>query len=66
MSAYEITILNDAKRPSAIIATVHVSDFAAIRSARKIAGGHALEVWRDLECIYREPATKSDRRHHAG
>jgi hypothetical protein len=70
MNVYEICILNEDRRTTAFIEATHMSDYAAIRSACKLASGHAVEVWRDLECIYQEPADKepadnSDRQERA-
>lgn len=61
MEAYEICILDDASHPLTIIAAAHVSDFSAVRSARKLAGKHAVEVWHGLECIYRQERPKPAR-----
>lgn len=61
MNDYEIRILNEDHRASAIIAATHLNDYAAIRSACKLASGRAVEVWRHFECIYQEQADSSDR-----
>jgi hypothetical protein len=50
MHEYEIRILSSGKA-SIIIEEIHLSDIAAIRSARKMAHGRPFEVWKDLECI---------------
>ena len=64
MNVYEIRILNEDHRTSAIVEVSHMSDYAAIRSACKLASGSAVEVWRDLECIYQDQADSSDRQRH--
>jgi hypothetical protein len=56
MHDYEILILNESHRPSAMVEMMEPSDDAAIRSAVSIARGRAVEVWRDLDCVYRAPA----------
>lgn len=65
MNGYEIRILDARRRAVATILTAHVSDFAAVRSARKLAGNRLVEVWRDLECIYRNATNAPVHRHHA-
>lgn len=51
MHAYEIRILRTSGSPTIILAEIQLTDFAAIRSARKLAHGRPFEVWRDLDCI---------------
>jgi hypothetical protein len=51
MHEYEIRILQAGDSPSLITAEIHLSDTAAIRSARKMARGRPFEVWRGVECI---------------
>jgi hypothetical protein len=34
---------------------MEASDAAAIRSAMRFARGRDIEVWRDLDCVYRTP-----------
>jgi hypothetical protein len=48
---YEIRILSSQGAPSLIIAQMHLSDEAAIQSARRMSLGAQFEVWRDMECI---------------
>lgn len=55
MHDYEILILNDDHRPSAMVEMMEASDASAIRSAMRIANGRDIEVWRDLDCVYRTP-----------
>lgn len=65
MTGYEIRILN---KDGAVLSTVlalHVNDYAAVRSARKLAADRAVEVWRDLDCIYREPDPDPDHQPRA-
>jgi hypothetical protein len=59
MSEYEIRILKADRSTDTLIEVVHVSDFAAIRAARKFAEARPFEVWRGLECIYDGKRTKS-------
>jgi hypothetical protein len=51
MLQYEIRILKVPGSPSIIMLGTHLNDFAAVRSARKMALGRPFEVWRDLDCI---------------
>ncbi len=51
MEAYEIRILRDDGTPAITIPEMHISDMAAIRSARFMARGKPVEVWRGTECI---------------
>jgi len=51
MREYEIRVLKSARLPGIITTEIHLSDQAAIRSARKIAIGRQFEVWCGLECI---------------
>lgn len=51
MHEYEIRILS-AGHPVTIIEEMHLSDHAAIRSARKYAADKPFEVWRGLECVF--------------
>jgi len=53
MHDYEILILDEAHRPSAMVEMMEASDVSAIRSAMRIANGRDIEVWRDLDCIFR-------------
>jgi hypothetical protein len=54
---YEIRILRGDLQPSLIWNSVHHSDTAAIRVGVRVADGHAVEIWRDLDCIFRSPPT---------
>lgn len=51
MHEYEIRILQANGSPAILTCEIQFSDFAAIRSARKMADGRLFEVWRGLECI---------------
>jgi hypothetical protein len=53
MHDYEIRVLNYNRRSLAYIEVLEPSDSAAIRSAERMASGRPVEVWRDIECIYR-------------
>lgn len=55
MTGYEIRILNKDGGVLSTVLALHVNDYAAVRSARKLAADRAVEVWRDLDCIYRDP-----------
>jgi hypothetical protein len=55
MPDYEILILNHDHHPSALVEMVEASDASAIRTAQRIANGRDIEVWRDLDCVYRTP-----------
>ena len=52
MHEYEIRILQPDGRSALIAAEIHLNDHSAIRSARKLAAGKGVEVWREMECIY--------------
>jgi hypothetical protein len=51
MHEYEIRILQANGLPAILTSEIQFSDFAAIRSARKMADGRLFEVWKGLECI---------------
>jgi len=51
MHEYEIRVLSSG-HATVIIEQTHLSDHAAVRSARKFAGDLPFEVWRGLDCIY--------------
>jgi len=59
MHDYEILILNQDHDPSALVEMMEASDASAIRSAMRIANGRDIEVWRDLDCVYRTPRASS-------
>jgi hypothetical protein len=52
MQDYEIRLLTERFTLSLIMETKHMSDQAAILSARAMCHGKPFEVWRDLECIH--------------
>ncbi len=52
MHEYEIRILQPDGRSALITPEIHLSDHSAIRSARRLAHGMRIEVWRGMECIY--------------
>lgn len=52
MNTYEVRLHKNPDLPPQILYLTQVSDFAAIRTARRMAAGERLEVWRDRECIY--------------
>src|SRR5581483_11518909 len=54
---YEIRILREDLKPSIIWKAAHENDRAAIRAGLQAASGHAVEVWRDVNCIFRAPAS---------
>jgi hypothetical protein len=58
MQDYEILILNSDHRPSSFLEVIEPSYAAAVRSAQRMARGRDIEVWRDLDCVFRMPYTK--------
>jgi hypothetical protein len=52
MREYEIRILCANRNADAFMEVIHLNDHAAIRAAKKFAGGSPFEVWRGLDCIY--------------
>jgi hypothetical protein len=62
MPKYETRVLDCLGQPLLTATSYQASDFAAIRSARRLCdSGEGLEVWREEKCIYslspeREPA----------
>ena len=58
MHDYEILILDRNRRPSTMVEMMEASDDAAIRCAMRFARGRDIEVWRDLDCVYRTPPEK--------
>jgi len=66
MREYEIRVLSSG-HATVIIEQTHLSDHAAVRSARKFAGDLPFEVWRGLDCIYApEKAARSAARLNHG
>lgn len=57
MADYEIRILRADFSPSLIWKSSQLGDDAAIRAGMRAAGGLPLEIWRDMDCIFRAPAT---------
>lgn len=58
MQTYEIRVIKDNPRTTAIIAQQYFSDHAALRAAQHFAQGHKFEVWRGIDCIYGTYADK--------
>jgi hypothetical protein len=55
MHSYETKIIGRSGNVSLQVAEDHISDFAAIRTAKKLCGeGDSAEIWRDDVCIYSE------------
>jgi hypothetical protein len=52
MRQYEIRILCASRSADVFIEVIHLDDHAAIRAAKKFAGGSPFEVWRGPDCIY--------------
>lgn len=53
MNTYEIHILRKDEKISAIFASAHISDHAAVRRARDLAAdADVIEVWRGANCVY--------------
>jgi len=63
MHAYEIRILKNDRDLSLVFSSSQPSDDTAIRVARKLAADRPLEVWREMECIWRQEAALGV--HHA-
>ena len=55
-AAYEIRILKDGKTPSLIWKSFQTNDTAAVTAALHAAQGRAVEIWRDMDCIFRADA----------
>jgi hypothetical protein len=53
MHDYEIRILKENSKLAALIAITGASDEAIIREAKRIAQDRPMEIWREVECIYR-------------
>ena len=54
MHEYEIRVVSSG-HAIVVIEEMHISDHAAVRSAKKLAGDRPFEVWRGLDCIYEPP-----------
>ena len=65
MYAYEIRILKNDRDMSLVFSSSQPNDDAAIRVAKKLAADRPLEVWRDLECICRQPSAGHCTASHA-
>jgi hypothetical protein len=64
MLDYEIRVLS-AGHAILIIEVRHLSDQAAVRAAKNLAGDRPFEVWRDLDCIYAPPKPPRDPRQRS-
>jgi hypothetical protein len=67
MREYEIRVLSSG-HTTMITEQTHLSDHAAVRSARKFACDRPFEVWRGADCIYapsKAPSTAAEF-HHGG
>jgi hypothetical protein len=62
MRDYEVCILNLILRPVAFVEILETDDKSAIRSALRLARGRPVEVWRDLDCVYRSSGGPDDQR----
>lgn len=58
MRDYEFRIFGAKGGVSLIVHSCHLTDSAAIRSARAFAGAAPFEVWRDLERLLPKPVRK--------
>jgi len=67
MREYEIRVLSSG-HTTMIIEQTHLSDHAAVRSARKFAGDRPFEVWQGTDCIYApsKAASTAAEFHHRG
>ncbi len=59
MHQYEIRILRADKTTATVMEVAHLSDLAALKAAKRIAGEKPFEVWRDLDCIYRRAPNRT-------
>jgi hypothetical protein len=54
MEKYEIRLVRKDGGP-VVYASTYVSDYAAMRGARTLAGAEdRIEIWRGMHCIYRD------------
>ena len=58
MHEYEIRILRPDGSSALISSEIHLNNHSALRSARKLANGKAVEVWRGMECVYGRDTTR--------
>ena len=67
MREYEIRVLSSG-HTTMIIEQTHLSDHAAVRSARNFAGDRPFEVWQGTDCIYApsKAASTAAEFHHRG
>ena len=61
MQTYEIRVIKDNSRTTAVIAQQYFSDHAALRAAQHFAQGRRFEVWRGMDCIYGAYTDKAGR-----
>ena len=55
MNRYEIRVAPKAGGGAKIYASTYLNDYAAMRSARMLAKtSDSIEIWRGLNCIYRQ------------
>jgi len=55
MNRYEIRVASGAGGDAKVYASKYINDYAAMRSARRMAQpGENIEIWRGLNCIYRQ------------
>ena len=52
MREYQIRVLGMKGRLSLFYSNLHPGDAPAVAAGRKIAHGHAFEVWRGIHCVY--------------
>jgi hypothetical protein len=62
MRDYQIRILNQILRPVAFIEILEADDHSAIRSALRFSRGRPVEVWHDIDCVYRSSGGPDDQR----
>ena len=54
MEKYEIRLVRKDGGP-VVYASTYMSDYAALRGARHMAGAEdSIEIWRGMDCIYRD------------
>ena len=61
---YQIRVLSSG-HPIVVDDVMHVSDHAAVKSGRDLAGDRPFEVWRGLDCIYAPPKTRLTPKHRS-
>ena len=58
MYKYEFRVLNEDHTECSVTEEIHLDNYSAIRSARRLAVGRPFQVWLGLECIFGIPHEK--------